>query len=446
MADPPSATGKYALLSVPDFDKDTVGPRKGQTMTSFLRLGAFHDTPELEEATKRSLALAELALAVSTSQGGHLTEPYGAEVNTDDVGIQVFKTDADGNPIKDADGNPIVEKQRWVFLDDQRNYDPDCDPPIADRQEQSNALLDRGGWWEHSDGNRVSTTWGDRIDVVRGNYKMVIMSRQDDPGGGGGWDVSGGNMQDLGPNMMPGASVRCEFRKGMFGQQDPSKDPNSAGGTWHLENTTNNFIQTSDYAGDFFEHWYGDHKECTIGSETPKQFDGKPKGNPHILEKTWASKIESYTGSASCWVPEVHETSYVTAASAESHVGSSTELTIAGATAATTIVGTTAELTIAGAVGEAEIVGVKAALSVVGFTGEITIGTKLAGTLGASHEWVIGPHEETKIPDKKEVALAKLTADLKKTEVCMLSNKVDSYYQHMALMMDLKSMLVAIGM
>src|SRR5262245_52419297 len=103
MANNVTATGKYFLISVPEFADDTVGPRKGEKMTSFLRMGAFHEAPESEEATKRALDLAKYTQVVSTGQGGHLTEPYGAEVDTSITGVE----------------------GKGVFLDDQRNDDPE---------------------------------------------------------------------------------------------------------------------------------------------------------------------------------------------------------------------------------------------------------------------------------------------------------------------------------
>ena len=330
MADEITASGKYFLVSVPEFANDPVGPRSGQPMTSFLRLGAFHEHPENEEATQRALALAQHALVVSKVQGGHLTEPYGAEIDTSITGVE----------------------GKGVFLDDQRNADPPGSPsdtaatslPVSERMAQSAALLTRGGWWDHSDGNRVSTTYGDKVEVIRGNYKMVVMSRQDTDDGAGGFDLSGGHLQDLGPASMPGASVRVEFRPGMFGQR----------GTWHLENTTNNFIQTSDYAGDFFEHWYGNLKETVTGSEHPEEWNAalsKPYGNPSIKEKTWARKIESYTGSAAWRIPEIIEVTYARTTSARTDVsGDTSETTIVGGgtTATTTVGGGTVEATTVG--------------------------------------------------------------------------------------------------
>lgn len=57
------------------------------------------------------------------------------------------------------------------------------------RETLSAALLTRGGWREHTDGDRVSTTRGDSVEVVYGNYKLVVLGRITeafDPSGRGG--------------------------------------------------------------------------------------------------------------------------------------------------------------------------------------------------------------------------------------------------------------------
>lgn len=55
-------------------------------------------------------------------------------------------------------------------------------------------LLTRGGWRLHTDGNYVSTTRGDRVDVIYGNYKLVVFGRVNGSGFGETyWDSSGGH-------------------------------------------------------------------------------------------------------------------------------------------------------------------------------------------------------------------------------------------------------------
>lgn len=468
MADELTAAGKYFLISVPDFANDPVGDatddRRSKPMTSFLRLGSFHENAATAGgAVQRAYELAQQAKIVSTSQGGPPTLPFGAEIdNITDVGIN----------------------DRGVFLADQRNkYPQDGTIEVANRLEQSAALLSRGGWWDHSDGNRISTTYGDKVEVIRGNFKMVVMHRQDDPASSGGWDVSGGHIQDLGPASMPGASVRLEFRPGTFGQKGGL-------GTWHLENTTNNFNQTSDFAGDFYEHWYGDHKESTTGSENPVPFNealAKPYGNPSIIEKTWASKIEGYTGS-SAWripsikeetyadntssltdvsatitektycdgtitsktgsitrrVPAMFEETYAIATNTKSDVGNSNDLTIVGAAMETTIAGALGSMTIAGVQLETEIVGIKGSVSIVPLAGEFSLGTKFALTIGYSREANIGDHLDWDTY-KKNLAMEELNVSLQTMHSTLNSSTTTVQEKITALQVGIAGMQVQLG-
>lgn len=49
------------------------------------------------------------------------------------------------------------------------------------------------GWVDHSNGHRVTTTHGDKVEVITGNYKLVVMGREGSPEGSTGFDMSGGH-------------------------------------------------------------------------------------------------------------------------------------------------------------------------------------------------------------------------------------------------------------
>lgn len=450
MADEITAAGKYLLISVPEFQPDpAVGPRSGTPMTSFLRLGAFHEKWE----TQPGADLAKRVYSVPDGvQGGHL-EPYGGEVDLGDLA-----------------GFP--------FLDDQRNrHDAAGTIPTSERADNSQKLFTRGGWWDHSDGNRVTTTYGDKVEVIRGNYKMVIMGRQDDDAAAATFDASGGVIQDCG-NSMIGSSVRAEYR------------PDKFGGVWHLENGTLGFIQTDDFAGDKFEHDWGDYRHSTTGSEAGSVTKaGREFGNPEIIEKTWAKKMESYTGSAA-WriptikeethavitsaltdvttsitettycdgtmtsktgsaarrVPAMFEETYAVSTNTKSDVGNSNDMTIVGAAMETTIAGALGSLTIAGAQLETEIVGIKGSVSIVPFTGEFTLGTKLGLTIGAGAEFQLGPFKEFSFPDDDETKLAEQRRALKRIEMALDRIEMNIQENHTALSMAFQALAVHLGM
>ena len=73
------------------------------------------------------------------------------------------------------------------------------DGAVRYRRDETKLLHTRGGWRDHSDGNRISTTRGDKVEVIRGNYKLMILGREqwnDDAGEGASWEASGGMIQD----------------------------------------------------------------------------------------------------------------------------------------------------------------------------------------------------------------------------------------------------------
>ena len=52
-------------------------------------------------------------------------------------------------------------------------------PGVGATLDDSLKLHTKGGWRDHSDGNRITTTYGDKVEVIRGNYKMIVLGRQD---------------------------------------------------------------------------------------------------------------------------------------------------------------------------------------------------------------------------------------------------------------------------
>lgn len=398
------AAGKYLLISVPEFAEDPITP--GKLMTSYLRLGAASTTWRDDPGGK----LAE-NINVSGPPGSFRNQAGGEQ-----TGIQV-----------DIAGD--VGEARPIFIDDTRGRDG-CPQPhgleVAERLKQSQALHTRGGWRDHSDGNRITTTYGDKIEVIRGNYKMVILGRQDDPTSCSGWDTSGQHIQDFGQTM-PGASVRVEWMQDRYT------------GAWHLENTTEGVVQSSNFAGDFYEYWWGDHHETTIGSEEPvwklPAPDGRPRANPHIIEKTWAQKMESYTGSTAWRVPEIKEetwaeiiTSLTDATSTTETTtvsGAITEATTAGSITETTSVdgeiksdtkaGTIAENTESGAITSTTEAGAIVETTTAGTMTSVTVAGAIADVTVAGNltELFVGTHVSTEIGLKLDLFIGgSITIDL----------------------------------
>ena len=75
------------------------------------------------------------------------------------------------------------------------------------RAVESYYLHTKGGWRDHSDGNRITTTRGDKVEVIRGNYKLIVLGRQDQAKSStAGMDISGGQT-DTSPGGLAATST-----------------------------------------------------------------------------------------------------------------------------------------------------------------------------------------------------------------------------------------------
>lgn len=532
---------KYLLIKVPDFATDPSGDpgtpppdtapqdekdkfaerqgRFGQPMTSYLRLGTMIDN---------------------------------------DIGDELIQHAYDAGPAGKKEGSP--------FIDDERNRGTGADNPTgADGHgltatERVNFhtqyLKSKGGWRDHSDGNRITTTYGDKVEVIRGNYKMVVLGRQDDPGNAMGWDATGNHIQDYAQATMPGASVAVEWIQNAYvpntfpAASDDSNGTHTAliagnsaatttpvivdddeykGGAWLLINSTERVYQYSRNAGNFREQQWGDRVESYTGSENParigkndddgyqghpndaayhsvaaKNYDdddlakrirpsskGLPRGNPHVIEKTWASKIESYTGSSKWRIPKTYESSYindseshedVTTKTEHSTVGTQTststvttqtdtstvttltETTTVGTHVSTTFAGLVLDTTFVGASNETTIAGAKSEITIAGAMSEITLSPvgklsieamplaaeigiilgKIALTIGWGKEFKIGDVDEVPLR-KKKMTLQELKFALSKSNYTLKNQRASLDERTEALIAQYKALQVYLG-
>ena len=104
------------------------------------------------------------------------------------------------------------------------------------------------------------------------------------------------------------------------------------------------------------------------------------------------------------------------------------------------------EITVAAATSEITVAIGSSEIKVVPFQFELELcASKRVVTVAQGLEFKIGDVEDVYAAQKKKVTLDEVQANLKKTEACLMSSKVDLQYKHMALMMDLKALAVFIG-
>ena len=301
----------------------------------------------------------------------------------------VTVTEADTSGSDSAHRGHDLASMVQGFIDDDRTRGPHL-PTSATRTEETGQLHSKGGWRDHSDGNRISTTRGDKVEVIRGNYRMLVLGRQDDAENCAEWDASGGLIQD--GDIAPGAITEIKW------EQNPWS------GTWTVTEECAKGNVISKYHGNVKEEFYGDTIESIIGSAGGAMpftgwVDGdavppQVKSNPTITETTYAKAITSTTTVDTT----VIENTVVAGAVVENTVvgGAATEtLTVggiaAGHTAAAAVVETlaTAFYTEASIIGTAKIevevqpmhISVEASGLLVDFFAGVTVDIHLGPTL-----------------------------------------------------------------
>jgi hypothetical protein len=411
----PAQRGKYLLLDVPNFNEATV---PGEQMRSYLRLGAVD--PRVAGNVDRSDWGEDLA--VKAKKATRLDKEKGSN--------------------GDAQRSAAYTDQEIVFEDDVRDRDPsDGSWPVSKRLEESERIHTKGGWRDHSDGNRITTTRGDKVEVIRGNYKLVVVGRQSkdledsDPtmdGIASGFDFSGGEVRGMGMNMGEFETTSVQWVEDDGGRYR-FVEKNQKGDTYSI------------YWGDVHEEFFGEWKVDVTGSETPETYphvvpdvSAPSKVNPKIVSRTWAESIEEYTGSSikripsikgETWAENTEELTDLTGGStSNTRIGGGTaeSTLIGGGTVASTIIGGgTAESTIIGGgtietsiigLGTAEIsiVGLGTAeLSIVGVgTAELSIVGVSSNTLGitpVSNELTIGATNAIAIGNDVSVRIGNTT-------------------------------------
>lgn len=221
-------------------------------------------------------------------------------------------------PMKDL----LVEMMTDGFIDDDRDRGPNDTAAHATiegaggpagmghslskaaRVAETERMLSKGGWHDHTDGNRISTTMGDKFELIRGNYKMAVLGRQDELKHAGGWDISGGHVVEGG--ITPNSILNIEWVQ-------------TWDGTWKVTELMEKGDTREIVHGNSVSENYGDIITSIIGAESEvdipeSQLAPKTKKkNPDITETTFAKTITSKTGSSATKVDAIKEETWATA-------------------------------------------------------------------------------------------------------------------------------------
>lgn len=309
-----SPLGKYLMLEVPDYNTYD----GGEPMTSYLRLGAVRD-PSIVASPGAPKSTGEDLASYVTSF-------------TDDVRV--------------------------------REGCPGYVPPAV-RQAETALLHTKGGWRDHSDGNRITTTRGDKVEVVRGNYKLLVLGRRDDLLDEASWEAGGGHIAENSITLANESSIEWV---------------QNYGGTWRAVETSTKGDVISTYHGDVIDQYFGNIVDSTTGSEAPAML----RENPTVTDRTWARAISSYTGSAALPIPTMSDETWAEAITSTTNVDTMTSTTLATSISDETTATTISSMTTAALVDSTTIANVV----------DTTIGASMSTIIGPELEVIIGSYNE----------------------------------------------------
>ncbi len=245
-------TQKHAIWFVPSYDNR--GSATNPHPCSYLRIGSM--TSSVDELSSEELRgddlLAEAGITAST------TEWFKDDSAAQNDGVDRNQSGAESSYYR-YDGNPETS---------------------SEPADLTGELMTRGGWRDHTDGNRISTTRGDRLDFVQGNYKRVIFGRVTNVVPGvychSCWDSTGGHNHEA--TSTPGEVTAITW----VSDQD---------GTWKTIERTDKGNVCTRFSGELEEHVDGGSELHTWTGVS----GGDDDQNPVIDEQTYAKTITSST-------------------------------------------------------------------------------------------------------------------------------------------------------
>ena len=257
-----SQSPKHLELIVPNYDQS--GSVPGSPLTYF-RMGADFqgDDPDPPEAARGNELLA---------------------------GMQ-FKDD---HRAPTRPGKTYVKETGAELVSGGVDYRSDLTAEVLALESQG-ATHTRGGWRDHTDGNRISTTRGDCVEVVRGNYKLVVLGRVADH-----WESA--NNPNVGRSWLESSGGHNHASTSTPGEVQTISWTENEDGTWRVKEQTDKGNVLSFVIGRSEEHYFGPSIISTVGCGAPgvpekRPIRGDGAADPHapqlpdIESETYACSI-----------------------------------------------------------------------------------------------------------------------------------------------------------
>lgn len=420
---PSTSQNKYALLMVPDYDA-AVG-----NQTSFISLGA---------STAPSNSYSVWARFEGTTKGtrdhtdGNRRETtVGSKIDVigGNYEIHIRGTTAPTSYGTDAEKEIFRDNDQAYFRIGLTDKDPYL-PAFIDADAAKKAEIDdivtslktattgptKFGWEDHSAGHRLTTTAGDKVEIVKGKSYIHVLGADD-------FDVSEGQKSISRSGSDPQA-------EGYSAAQNGSKRPFIVERTWARRAIS--------------ETWMGLDKstpaskllsDANITLESfPEVIDGEQR------EYVYAKKLSSYTGASDAWVETVTEDTYANTITSTTTADAINERTM--------VKGGMASTTLCPFVADTRVSVASLDVSVDAFRGEFALGgLTLAIEVGGKIE-ITGPTKfrtEINVPKKVEVNVEKLETTLNTITTVLTENKVALSSGKTAASITMAAMITKLG-
>jgi hypothetical protein len=292
------ASGKYFHVNVPDFTKDAE-EKLGDKRDAYLRVG-------------------DVGALADTVTAKYLVDQFTGFAA--DAGIDWHERDASGEGV-----------DRKVKYDPNGQFEKLALTTEEQRAElRRKALVEGAGWRDHCDGNRITTTTGDKVEVVGGNYQLIVLGRGSSAGEGSFDDHSGGNHID-GTVSPPQTVTKTTFTSSFDG------------GQWSFVEESRKASVHEIFTGEHREDFCGPRRTSIVGMLTepvrlelvadgvlggglrgatglkaipPTEPDGlapaAADASPDILEITLATAITEYVGAKTSPVGSITSKTWAT--------------------------------------------------------------------------------------------------------------------------------------
>jgi hypothetical protein len=252
---------KHLKIEIEDFLGD------GSNLRTYLNLGAWSPAAAAGTVSSGQLAAAHETAGAPDPSGGYtrdesgddLLAPFLYNLYLDDTRDRTDGDDStegnvatpgvDYSAYATAPGLDAVQTDSHQTWGGETPYYMDADLRAAVTAETPSYV----GWRDHTEGHRITTTRGDKIEVVGGNYKLFVLGR------GSGTvhtDWSGGHLVDT--MEAAGNITSINWRKVPTGDDDDER-----GWQWVEETVKGNVIQR--FHGTHKTEHYGDEIITIIG-------------------------------------------------------------------------------------------------------------------------------------------------------------------------------------